>query len=165
MLIRIVPIAALSLFTICAVAYSRDCPKLALKTESGEIQLDSLRGKVLYLDFWASWCKPCRESFPFMNETARLYRERDFAIIAVNLDKKRSVVDAFLKDNPAEFSIAFDTDGLAATAFRVSAMPSTFIIDRDGQIVFEGKGFRDKERKQIYETLQKLMNEQPTEIK
>jgi len=110
----------------------------------GVIASDSLRGKVVYVDFWASWCGPCRRSFPWLAELQRKYGDRGFQVVAVNLDKTRDAADAFLAKLPAPFAVAFDPDGRTAEAFHVSAMPSSFLVGRDGAVIESHTGFDPK---------------------
>jgi thiol-disulfide isomerase/thioredoxin len=126
-----------------------DAPKLApsfsLAGRGHDVVVsDSLRGKVVYVDFWASWCGPCRRSFPWLAEMQKKYGDHGFAVVAVNVDKTRDAADAFLEKLPAPFAIAYDPDGKTAEAFHVSAMPSSFLIGRDGTVLEAHTGFDPK---------------------
>jgi cytochrome c biogenesis protein CcmG, thiol:disulfide interchange protein DsbE len=121
----------------------RPAPDFTLSTSSGTVSLYDLRGKVVYVDFWASWCGPCRQSFPWMTTMFERYGSKDLVIVAVNLDKTREAANAFLAMYPAPFTIAFDPDGRIAEGFGVSAMPSSFIINRTGAIVYAHEGFQE----------------------
>ena len=116
-------------------------PSFKLPARTGSVSLDSLRGRVVYLDFWASWCGPCRASFPWMTGLDKKYGAKGLEIVAVNLDKDRALADAFLADYPAPFTIAFDPKGSVAQAYGVSAMPSSFVIGKDGKILLRHAGF------------------------
>ncbi len=105
------------------------------------MSLERYRGHVVYLDFWASWCGPCRASFPWMAKLAAAHASDSLVVIAVNLDKDRALADAFLAQHPAPFTIAFDASGKTAEAFQVSAMPTSFLIGRDGTILMRHAGF------------------------
>lgn len=120
-------------------------PSFTLATRAGNISLDSLRGKVVLVDFWASWCIPCRMSFSWMSEMDRTYADKGLTIIAVNLDKTREPADAFLEKSPARFTVAFDPSGKTAEAYKVAAMPSSFLIDRKGTITHVRVGFDAKQ--------------------
>lgn len=120
---------------------SHAAPAFKLPTLTGTVSLDSLRGQVVYLDFWASWCGPCRASFPWMTGLDKKYRSRGLRIVAVNLDKDRALADAFLADYAAPFTIAFDPKGNTAEAYGVSAMPSSFVIGKDGKVLLRHAGF------------------------
>lgn len=104
--------------------------------------LSVYQGKVVVLDFWASWCVPCRHSFPWMNEMQEKYAEEGFVVIAVNLDNKASSAEAFLQKYPAKFSIQYDRERQLARQYGVEAMPSSFLIGRDGTIIERQLGFK-----------------------
>ena len=108
-------------------------------------QLSDYQGKVVVLDFWASWCVPCRRSFPWMNEMQRKYGDDGLVIIAVNLDNQASDAEAFLQRYPAEFSIYYDHERQLARQYGVEAMPSSFLIGRDGTVVERHLGFKSGE--------------------
>jgi thiol-disulfide isomerase/thioredoxin len=112
----------------------------------GPVDLEALRGKVVYLDFWASWCGPCRESFPWMNALERRMGRDDFVVLAVNVDQERADADRFLAATPAGFRIAYDPEGVLPERFHVRGMPTSVLIDRDGKVLFTHEGFRLKDR-------------------
>ena len=138
-------------------ALAQKAPGFTLPGQNKNIQLSKYRGKVVYLDFWASWCEPCKRSFPWMNELQTLYGEDGFEIIAVNLDTSRKDAEAFLKQMPANFDIAFDKSGKTAEAYNLKAMPSSFLIDRKGQLVHKSLGYRVEEKKIVEKKIQKLV--------
>jgi cytochrome c biogenesis protein CcmG/thiol:disulfide interchange protein DsbE len=149
-------VAALSasvLFTAPAQAADagQAAPELAaLPTASGgAISAKDLQGKVTYLDFWASWCGPCKQSFPWMNQMQAKYGSKGFQVIAVNLDKKRDDADRFLAEVPAKFSVAFDAPGASAKQFQIKGMPSSVLIGADGRVIATHSGFRDDERAEL----------------
>ena len=119
----------------------RRAPSFTLPARAGTACLDSLRGRVVLVDFWASWCQPCRRSFPWMNAMMAKYGTKGLSIVAINLDKDRDPVDHFLAELPATFTIAFDPAGRTAEAFRVSAMPMSYLVGRDGTILYTHAGF------------------------
>jgi cytochrome c biogenesis protein CcmG, thiol:disulfide interchange protein DsbE len=124
-------------------------PELNLPGLKDSISLAGLKGKVVYVDFWASWCGPCKQSFPFMNELQGKYRAQGLEVLAVNLDAKRDDADRFLSDVPAQFAIAFDPKGESARRFEVRGMPSSYLIGRDGRVFAAHKGFKDEDRKAL----------------
>ena len=109
---------------------------------AGTLNLDNYRGKVVVLDFWASWCVPCRRSFPWMNEMQEKYGDDGLVIIAVNLDNQASDAERFLQQFPAKFSISYDHDRQLVHQYDVEAMPSSFLIDRDGSMIERHMGFK-----------------------
>src|ERR1700757_77516 len=106
-------------------------PAFTLPGLNGDVALESFRGKTVLVDFWASWCGPCRQSFPWMNGLEKRYGDKGLAIVAVNLDKDREFADNFLAEVPAEFTVAFDPSGRTAESYKVKAMPTTFLISPD----------------------------------
>lgn len=117
---------------------------IQLQTDKGVISLQSLRGKVVYLDFWASWCSPCQKSFPWMNEMHRKYSDQGLVIVAVNADEKRGDASRFLAKVPADFIIAYDPEKKLASSLRPKAMPSSYIVAADGSIANRHIGFKEK---------------------
>lgn len=107
-----------------------------------ELQLDDYSGKVIVLDFWASWCVPCRRSFPWMDEMQRKYGDEGLVVIAVNLDAHLADAHEFLQEFPVDFTIYYDTSRQLARDFGVQAMPSSFLINRHGEIVERQLGFK-----------------------
>jgi thiol-disulfide isomerase/thioredoxin len=130
----------------------RPAPEFALPGRNGIVSLDSLRGKVVLADFWASWCEPCRKSFPWMADLYRRRSSEGLAIVAINLDKQRDLADAFLAQHPVPFDVAFDPAGKTAEAFGVKGMPTSVLIDRNGVIVESHVGW-DPRRAARLETL------------
>jgi thiol-disulfide isomerase/thioredoxin len=108
--------------------------------------LAAVQGKVVWLDFSASWCAPCRQSFPWMNAMQRTYGPQGLSVVAVNLDRDRAAAEKFLAAMPAEFALEFDPDGSLATLYDVEAMPSSYLIDRSGDVVARHLGFRESRR-------------------
>jgi thiol-disulfide isomerase/thioredoxin len=110
---------------------------------SGErLDLSDYRGKVIVVDFWASWCVPCRRSFPWLNAMNDKYAHDGLVIVGVNLDQDPASAAEFLQEYPARFQISYDASGTLAREFNVQAMPSSFVIDRDGEIVAHHLGFK-----------------------
>ena len=124
-------------------------PDVNLPGLTDAVTLAALSGKVVYVDFWASWCGPCKQSFPFMNELQAKYRAQGLEVVAVNLDAKRGEADKFLGEVPAHFTLAFDAKGESAKRFELKGMPSSYLIGRDGRLVAVHKGFKDDDRKAL----------------
>ena len=126
---------------VLAAAVAVPAPPIAMATRDGKpVALSSYAGQVVLLDFWASWCGPCRKSFPFLEGMKSRYGPQGLAIVGLSLEEDDEAVAAFLEEIPASFTIARDPSGRAGEAFGVVAMPTTFLIDRDGRIAarFEG---------------------------
>jgi DsbE subfamily thiol:disulfide oxidoreductase len=116
-------------------------PSFRLPGRGAEVVSDSLRGRVVLVDFWASWCVPCRKSFPWLAAMQEKYGPQGLTVVGVNLDKTRPAADAFLAQVPAPFTLAFDPAGKTAAAWGVKGMPSTFLVGRDGTLVYAHVGF------------------------
>lgn len=125
------------------------------------LDLAAHKGKVVYVDFWASWCGPCRQSFPWMQAMHEKYGKDGLVIIAVNVDQERKLADSFIAEfNPA-FPILFDSKGELAGQFKVQTMPSSYLLDRQGKPRFKHLGFHDAKRAQYEKEFQQLLAEQP----
>ncbi|HEY3659164.1 MAG TPA: TlpA disulfide reductase family protein [Steroidobacteraceae bacterium] len=106
------------------------------------IDLGEFRGRVLYLDFWASWCAPCQQSFPWLQLMKDTYEGQGLTVVAVNLDQHRSDAERFLARFHPNFDVRFDPLAEAAERFKVQGMPTSMIIDRRGVVRFTHIGFR-----------------------
>ena len=134
-------------------------PLVAAATET--FQSSDYRGKVVVLDFWASWCVPCRRSFPWMNEMQQKYGDDGLVIVAVNLDNDASDAAEFLKAYPAEFTIAYDPTRELARDYAVEAMPSSFVIGRDGTIIESHLGFKVAKTEEYEAAIVSALRKQP----
>jgi len=126
---------------------------------ANDLNLAAYKGKVVYVDFWASWCGPCRQSFPWMKSLHDAKAKDGLVIIAVNVDQEKKLADAFLAEFSPNFNIVFDQAGQLATEFKVAGMPSAYIIDRDGKPRFKHIGFHLEKREQYEQEIQSLLNE------
>lgn len=124
-----------------------------------EERVAQLKGKVVYVDFWASWCVPCRKSFPWMNEMQEKYADNDFTILSVNLDAEANLAEKFLAETPAKFPIFYDPKGKVAKAFKLKGMPSSFLINKAGKIVSSHVGFTEKKKAKYQQEILTLMSE------
>jgi cytochrome c biogenesis protein CcmG, thiol:disulfide interchange protein DsbE len=124
-------------------------PDFELPGTIGAVKLSAYRGKPVYVDFWASWCGPCRQSFPWMNEMHAKYQAQGLQIIGVNLDAKEREALDFLADTPAVFTIAFDPKGATPRSYRVKGMPTSVLIDADGKIVYQHAGFNADDKAEL----------------
>jgi thiol-disulfide isomerase/thioredoxin len=126
---------------------------------STPFDLNAFRGQVVYLDFWASWCAPCRQSFPWMQAMKNTYARQGLTVIAVNLDQERADADRFLQRFHPDFDVRFDREGDLAERFKVSGMPSCVIIDRHGVLRHTHIGFRPADREAYEKELRELLAE------
>ncbi len=128
---------------------------------AGGLDLSTYRGKVVYVDFWASWCTPCRESFPWLSGMAQQYRTRNFVVIAVNVDHEHQLAQQFLNNTPANFPVIYDPHGDIAASYKIVGMPSAVLIDRSGRVRFRHDGFSLKKRDE-YEAHVRTLLAEPT---
>lgn len=147
-----IPYSSLGVIRIFIVALFVSILASSNITVGATLDLQDYRGKVLLLDFWASWCVPCRRSFPWMNEMQEKYEAQGLVIVGVNMDAEAADAEKFLHEFPANFQIIKDPSGELAKKFDVIAMPSSYVIDRNGQIVERHLGFKVK-RQGEYESL------------
>lgn len=124
-----------------AVEKGNKAPDFQLSGTNGTVRLSDAAGSIVYVDFWASWCGPCRQSFPWMNEMQERYRAKGLKVIAVNVDAKTEDARKFLAMNPSKFTVAFDPKGSTPAQYGVKGMPSSFIIGKDGKVISTHLGF------------------------
>ena len=154
-----------SLVTLVLIIFSNNgfaafnqAPAIELPGVDKNVSLEDFRGKVVYLDFWASWCVPCIKSFPWMDEIKQKYSEKGFEIIAINLDKDRAAADDFLKKLNVSFTIAFDESGDSAAKYKLKGMPTSYLIGRDGKVYASHIGFIDKDKVELEKAIVNLIN-------
>ena len=122
------------------------------------LDLDQYRGKVVVLDFWASWCKPCRQSIPWLNEMKSRYAHDGLVVIGVNVDAEHADAERFMRLVPIDFDVVFDPAGELAKRFKLQGMPSSFVFDRGGKLVESRIGFRDAQKADHEADLKRLLS-------
>lgn len=144
-----------------AIEIGQSAPELSLPAlVAGEaISLRAHRGKVVYLDFWASWCEPCRESMPVLDELQKRYGKEGFVIVGVNLDMETEWATRFLEKRPVSYLLATDPEGQSPQLYGVEKMPSAFFIDRKGKIREIHQGFRKEMVPRIRHVIEALLKE------
>jgi thiol-disulfide isomerase/thioredoxin len=151
----------LSLLAVCICAFAapaalaleagQTAPAFSLPRKGGgTVSLADFQGQVVYLDFWASWCGPCRESFPWMNELQSRYGVLGLKVVAINVDAKQSDAEAFLEQFPhTSFTVAFDAKGTAPGLYAIKGMPTSFLIGPDGKVLMVHTGFKHSDRDEL----------------
>ena len=124
-----------------------------------ELDLSQYKGKVVYIDFWASWCGPCKLSFPYMQGLEGRLPKSSFVLIAVNVDHARDQADAFLRQYGSSVPVVFDPKGVIASKYQVKAMPTSILIGRDGSVRYVHNGFFPAETANYDNQIEKLINE------
>lgn len=147
----------IAIFSPCS--FAAEAPAFQLPTDGETVSLEKLRGKVVYLDFWASWCSPCRKSFPWMNQIQSKYKDKGLVVLAVNLDKSKDKADSFLKEFDRNFVVAFDPEGKTAENYKVMGMPSSYLIDRNGQLQMSHIGFRESDTDKLETHIRELLKQ------
>ena len=133
-------------------------PDFTLKAHSGpNKRLKELRGDVVMINFWASWCGPCRQEMPILNDLYKRYRRAGFTILGVNVEANTSDAKRYLKEVPVTFPILHDTQSEVSKMYDVDAMPTTVMVDRNGNMRYLHRGYKpgyeDDYREQIKELI------------
>lgn len=151
-------LACLVIFSHSAVAeISGPAPGFELNGADGPVNLADYHGKVVYLDFWASWCSPCKDSFPWMNRMQEKYRKDGVVFIAINVDREKQKAVGFLENNHAGFTVAFDPKGKTPAQYGLMGMPTAFVIDRDGNILHHHIGFNSSDAQSYEQHIQNAL--------
>jgi len=150
LVLRVIALASLFLFALGSCSRDQEIVEFDVETADGRFFSAEHRDKVVYLDFWATWCTPCRASFPWMNEMRDKYQSKGLQIIAVSIDVDKALARQFAAELGAEFNVGYDPDGNVADMFSVNVMPTSVIIGKGGELVEVHKGFND-DKKSSYE--------------
>ena len=134
------------------------CCSLHAGAGTPTLELDRYRGKVVVLDFWASWCKPCRQSIPWLNEMKSRYANEGLVVIGVNVDAKHADAERFMRTVPIDFDVVFDPQGELARRYQLKGMPSSFVFDRAGKLVESRIGFREAQKSAHETELKRLLS-------
>lgn len=143
-----------------AAGVGEPAPKFTLPTllQDQPTAIESFKGKVVYLDFWASWCAPCRTSFPLLNKLHEKFKAQGFEVVAVNVDEDKSNAEKFLKEIPVGFTVLRDATGeWADKQYVVESMPTSFIIDKQGVIQLVHKGFTSDDINELEHKITELL--------
>jgi cytochrome c biogenesis protein CcmG/thiol:disulfide interchange protein DsbE len=126
-----------------AIEPGQPAPALTLPARNGDaVAVPDGRARLTYVDFWASWCGPCRQSFPWLNTMQARYAAKGLRIVGVNLDAKPADAERFLGEVPAQFEIVLDPKGSSARSWALKGMPSAALLGADGRVIAVHQGFR-----------------------
>ena len=153
-------LALLQIGIVNASNISGAAPNITLKSNSGKnLKLSEYRGQVVLLNFWATWCAPCRQEMPLLDKIQKRYHSLGFTILGVNVEENSAAAKKMLRHTPVSFPILFDTQNTASKAYNVSAMPSTVLIDKDGKMRYLHKGYQSGDEKTYVKWIKKLLRE------
>jgi len=151
-------ITALPLFA--GVDTSSPAPDFTLQAQSGKpVELAQLKGQVVMLNFWASWCGPCRQEMPLLDSIYKKYGKAGFTMLGVNVEPDSKAANDWLKQTPVTFPILYDTDSKVSKLYGVSGMPSTVIVDRKGTVRMIHRGYKPGDEEQYLSSIRTLMRE------
>lgn len=142
---------------VCAIALT--APAARAHEELPVLDLAAYSGKVVYLDFWASWCTPCRRSFPWLDAMQRKHGPAGLVVIAVNVDQERKLATDFLREVPVGFKVFYDPKGELAAKWQLLGMPSSFLIDRSGKPRSRHESFRESDTAALEKQIVALLAE------
>ena len=150
----------LVVYTSCnAIESGQPAPKCEIAALGGSSATDTSRyqGKVVYVDFWASWCPPCLKAFPFLNTLEHDLHDKGLEVIGVNVDENINDANEFLKNHAASFVVGSDAKGVCPKTFGVMGMPSSYLIDRKGVVRLVHIGFRESDRVELRHSIEELL--------
>lgn len=156
------PLARVSRWTSALLATLALAAGSSANSGLASLDLARYRGQVVVVDFWASWCKPCRQSIPWLNGLRERYASQGLTIIGVNVDAERADAEKFQREVPIDFEVLYDPQGKLAEQFDVQGMPSTFVYDRDGKLVRTLLGFRPGRSEEHEAAIQDLLQRKST---
>ncbi len=159
----LIALFASALWASCAVASENiqgPAPDFALKSNTGKnLRLSEYRGQVVMINFWASWCGPCRQEMPLLEDMYKRYQSLGFTILGVNVEEDSSKAKRLLKEIPVSFPILFDNRNQVSKMYNVVAMPSTVLVDRDGNMRYLHKGYKPGYEKEYQKQVRALVRE------
>ncbi len=125
----------------------------------GQLSLASLRGQVVMINFWASWCGPCRQEFPALDEMYRKYKPMGFTMVGINVESEKADAERFLGARPVSFPILFDPDNKVSGNYGVSAMPTTVLVDRQGRLRWQHRAYKPGDEAKYIEQIRQMVRE------
>lgn len=143
-----------------AAAVSGPAPNFTLKSLNGKnLKLSEMRGNVVLINFWASWCGPCREEMPLLNALHGKYQPLGFTVLGVNVEEQEKNARGFLQNFPVDFPVLLDNQNQVSKLYDVIAMPTTVVVDRDGNMRYLHKGYKPGDEKKYRQVIKKLVRE------
>ena len=143
-----------------AVTLQEMAPDFTLKSLSGEnLRLDEYKGQVVLLNFWASWCGPCRQEMPILDRLHHRYVDAGFAVLGINVEGEIEPAQEIVDKTSVTFPILIDTGQTVSEMYKLEAMPSTVVIDRDGVVRYIHRGYKPGDEAKYVEVVKKLIRE------
>jgi len=143
-----------------AAAVKGPAPNFTLKSMSGKnLKLSEMAGNVVLINFWASWCGPCREEMPLLNALHKKYAPLGFTVLGVNVEEQLDGARGFLSNVPVDFPILLDNTNKVSKQYKVVAMPTTVFVDRDGNMRYLHEGYKPGDEKKYRQMVKKLVRE------
>jgi thiol-disulfide isomerase/thioredoxin len=153
-------IASGSIATTHAAELNEAAPDFTLKSLGGKnLKLSEMAGNVVLVNFWASWCGPCREEMPLLNALHNKYEPLGFTVLGVNVEENSANAEGFLKNFPVDFPILLDDNNKVSKQYKVIAMPTTVVVDRDGNMRFLHQGYKSGDEDKYRQMVKKLVRE------
>jgi len=143
-----------------ALAGTSPAPEFSLPSRNGDsVSLLELKGQVVMLNFWASWCGPCRQEMPLLDQMHRRYSSLGFTLLGVNVEASTQDAERWLAQTPVSFPVLFDTDSKVSKLYDVNAMPSTVFIDRQGNVRYLHRGYKPGDESEYLNQIRALLKE------
>jgi len=143
--------------TLAPLGELKPAPDIVLDiVEGGKLKLSDLRGKVVVVNFWATWCPPCRKEFPSLARVRKRFKSAEFEVLAVNVGEDPDMVFSFT--GTTEFPVLFDRDSKAIGSWPVKGLPTTFLVDRAGRLALKAVGGREFDDPEIVAIIKQLLN-------
>jgi peroxiredoxin len=159
-LVSILIAAGVVAFPALAGELSGPAPNFTLQSRSGEmVSLEGLRGDVVMINFWATWCGPCRQEMPHLEALHQRYSDLGFTLLGVNVEENSRLSDKFLQETPVTFDILFDPENGVSELYDVIAMPSTVLVDRGGNMRFIHHGYQPGYENEYQTQIRALLRE------
>ncbi len=152
-------LACLSL-TAATVGGRPQAPEFSLANRAGgQISLSGLRGQVVMINFWASWCGPCRQEFPALDQIYTKYKPMGFTLVGINVESEMTDAERFLGKTPVSFPILFDPENRVSGSYGVSAMPTTVLVDRQGRVRWQHRAYKPGDEAKYIEQIRAVLRE------
>ena len=153
-------LSLLALSPANAASVSGPAPNFTLKSMSGKnMKLSEMTGNVVLINFWASWCGPCRQEMPLLNDLHNKYEPLGFTVLGVNVEEQSEAARGFINDYPVDFPVLLDSKNQVSKLYNVVAMPTTVVVDRDGNMRFLHKGYKPGDEEEYRNMVKKLIRE------